>query len=114
MFKPVVILFSASLLAGIGLQPVNLAASDSKTSYEAKCASCHAKDGTGNPKIISLLKVDISKLNLTNEEVAKKSDAQLAKTIREGIDKSKMKGYKDQFSEQEIAGLVKYIRSLKK
>lgn len=91
-------------------------ATDNKTVYErdGKCASCHGTDGKGKQKIADLFKIDVVKLNLVDEETDKKSDAQLVKTTRDGVDKSKMKGYKDQFSEQEIVGLIKYIRSLKK
>lgn len=106
-----VLLFPMLLIAGT--QTINLAAADSKTAYEGKCASCHAKDGKGNPKVADMLKIDLSKLNLVDEETSKKSDAQLAKATHDGVDGSKMKGYKDQFSDQEIAGLVKYIRFLK-
>lgn len=113
MPRLVVLLFSIALLA-VGLQPINLAAADSKATYDGKCASCHGPDGKGKDAVAKLLKIDISKLNLVDDETSKKSDAQLAKAIHDGIENSKMKSYKDQFSDEEIAGLVKYIRSLKK
>jgi len=120
MSKPIVFLLPVLFLT-VGLRPANLAAADTKASFEKKCSSCHAKDGKGNPKVINLLnkdskgnRVDISKLSLVDEETSQKSDVQLAKITRDGVDNSKMKGYKDQFSDEEIAELVKYIRSLKK
>ena len=115
MFKTTVLSLYVALLLVL-LQSFNLTAADNKTVYErdGKCASCHGTDGKGKQKIADLFKIDVAKLNLVDEETGKKSDAQLAKTTRDGVDKSKMKGYKDQFSDEEIAELVKYIRFLKK
>lgn len=113
MFKAVFLL-SAFLLV-IELRSSNLVVSDirdGKTLYDGKCATCHATDGKGNPKVAGLLKVDISKLNLVDDETTNKSDIELAKAIHDGT--GKMKPFKDKLSDEEISVVVKRIRSLKK
>ena len=115
MFKIVVVLFLSAFLLVIGLRPAHVAAAtDSKTTFEGKCGTCHGVDGKGNQKLAKALKIDESKLDLVDDETSAKSDVQLATIVRDGVDKSIMKGYKDKLSGEEIAGLIKHVRSLKK
>ena len=78
-----------------------------KTVYDKKCASCHAKDGAGNPAIAKAMKVELR--HLGSKEVQAKSDADLKKDTVEGI--GKMKGIK--LSDAEIADVIAYMRTLK-
>jgi len=78
-----------------------------KTVYDKKCASCHAKDGAGNPAIAKAMKVELR--HLGSKEVQAKSDADLKKDTVEGI--GKMKGIK--LSDTEIADAIAYMRTLK-
>lgn len=82
--------------------------------WENHCTKCHGADGKGQTKIGK-------KLNLkdyTSEKFqAQFTDDQLLKAIADGVvvdGKEKMKGYKDQLSQQDMTELVGYIRKFKK
>jgi mono/diheme cytochrome c family protein len=84
------------------------AADDGKTVYAKKCASCHGDKGEGRPAIAKMMKVEFR--HLGSKEVQAKSDAELAKSITDGIDKMKpVKG----LSEGEVRAVVAYMRTLK-
>jgi mono/diheme cytochrome c family protein len=77
--------------------------------YTKKCASCHGKEGEGNPTMAKMLKADIRPLSAN--EVQSKSDDQLRKDIVEGTGKMKaVTGLAD----ADVANLVAYVRSLAK
>jgi mono/diheme cytochrome c family protein len=57
-----------------------------------------------------MFKAKPEELNLTTDEVAKKSDADLTKLINEG--KNKMPAFKGKLKETEIADVLSYVRSL--
>ncbi len=80
--------------------------------YAAKCASCHGKDGKGNPAMGKVLKVDVAALNVIDEPTLAKTDVELAKITTDGS--GKMPAYKGKLTGAEITELVAYIRSLKK
>jgi mono/diheme cytochrome c family protein len=84
------------------------AADDGKTVYAKKCASCHGDKGEGKPTIAKMMKVEFR--HLGSKEVQAKSDAELAKSITEGIDKMKpVKG----LSEGEVTAVIAHVRTLK-
>jgi len=76
------------------------------------CQACHAKDGTGNPKMLKTLKADAAALNLVDDPSKKKTDAELTAAVTDGVPKTKMASFKKKFSAEQIAGLVAYIRTL--
>jgi cytochrome c6 len=76
--------------------------------YKAKCATCHGTDGKGDTSMGKVLKVR----DLSSADVQKQSDAELTEVIENG--KGKMPGYKGKLTDDQIKGLVSYIRSLKK
>ncbi len=78
--------------------------------YAAKCASCHGKDGKGNPNMAKVFKVDPSALDLVKDSTLAKSDADLTKVTTDGI--NKMPAYKGKLADADIAGLIAYIRTL--
>jgi mono/diheme cytochrome c family protein len=83
--------------------------------WAQKCAACHGKDGRGDTRMGK--KLDIK--DYTDAKVQSAfTDDKAVQTIKEGFkdDKGKelMKGYKDAFSDDEIKGLVAYVRALKK
>jgi cytochrome c6 len=80
--------------------------------YAAKCASCHAKDGKGNPAMAKAFKVEASALDMTKKETLDKSDADLQKIISDGL--NKMPAYKGKLTDEDIKGVAAYIRSLAK
>jgi cytochrome c6 len=81
---------------------------DAAADYKAKCASCHAADGSGNNPTGKAMKVK----DLGSAEVQAKTDAQLHDDIANGV--GKMKGYKASLKDPQINDLVKFVRSMKK
>ena len=76
--------------------------------FKAKCAMCHAADGSGGTPVGKSLKIP----DLRSAEVQGQSDGQLATAISSG--KGKMPAYGKSLSPEQIRQLVAYIRGLKK
>ena len=76
--------------------------------FKAKCAACHGAGGAGDTTMGKNLKLR----DLGSADVQKQSDADLTDTITKG--KGKMPSYDGKLSKDQIADVVKYIRSLKK
>ena len=91
-----------------------VSAADVKENWEKNCTKCHAADGSGKTKMGEKLGVK----DYTSADVqAKMKDDEMFKAIKEGIkegDKTKMKGFGDALSDDEIKALVKHVRSFKK
>ncbi len=87
-------------------------ASDEEISglYGKKCRSCHGKDGRGNKALAAKLKVDPAALDLLDEATLSKSDEELIRITVEG--EGKMPGYAKKLTDDQIAGLIAYVRSL--
>ena len=75
--------------------------------YKSKCASCHGADGTA-----SATGKKLGAQDLQSTDVQKMSDADLTASITNG--KKKMPPYAKSLKPDDIAGLVAYIRTLKK
>jgi mono/diheme cytochrome c family protein len=86
-----------------------LRAQDAAALYKSKCSACHAPDGTGNVPTGKALGVT----DLTSADVQKQTDAQLTDSIANGKGK-KMPAYKGKVTDDQIKGLVGYIRELGK
>ncbi len=82
-------------------------APDGAALYKAKCAACHSADGTGSSPMGKKLGIR----DLGSAEVQKLTDAELAKTTADG--KGKMPPFKGKLSDEEIAAVVKHIRTFK-
>jgi|SRR5271168_1661 len=98
----------AFLLISVFMLFLPSAKGDAAADYKAKCASCHAADGSGNSPTGKALKV----LDLGSPEVQKKTDEQLHNDIANGV--GKMKGFKSSLKDPQITELVKFVRGLKK
>ena len=85
-----------------------LSFADAAADYKAKCATCHGPDGKGDTAMGKSMKVK----DLGSDEVQKQSDAELTTIIEKG--KKPMPAYEGKLTKEQIDGLVKYIRSLKK
>lgn len=93
--------------AALALPVLSLQADDAKAIWEKKCALCHGADGAG--------KANMKTKNYTDAKVqAEMKDDAILKAIKDGVANSKMKGYAGKLSDDEIKGLVAYIRTLKK
>ena len=104
-------IFRASLVVlalTFALSITTLAADATADVFKSKCASCHGADGKGDTPAGTKMKVK----DLASDDVQKQSDADLAAIIEKG--KKPMPGYEGKLTKEQIDGLVKYIRSLKK
>jgi cytochrome c6 len=81
---------------------------DGPGDFKAKCAMCHGADGTGSTATGKALKVR----DLASPDVQSQTDAQLTEIVTNG--KNKMPAYKGKLTDDQIKGLVAYIRGLAK
>jgi cytochrome c6 len=84
-------------------------AQDAAGLFKSKCAVCHSADGSGTSAMGKQLGVK----DLGADAVQKQSDAQLTDSITNGKG-SKMPAYKGKLTDDQIKGLVGYIRGLAK
>lgn len=106
--------WTAALVAGLAVtaSAAEKAAVTPAQLWVKNCQACHAKDGTGNPKMLKTLKVDAAALNLVDDPSKKKTDAELTTIITDGIPKTKMMSFKKKLSPEQIASLVAHLRTL--
>ncbi|OGR81821.1 MAG: hypothetical protein A2636_04135 [Elusimicrobia bacterium RIFCSPHIGHO2_01_FULL_64_10] len=82
-----------------------------KAQYAKSCASCHGKAGEGSPAMAKVFKVDPALLNMVDSDTLAKSDAELIKITQDGL--NKMPGYQGKLSDDLIAEVIGYLRSMK-
>ncbi|HVI10985.1 MAG TPA: c-type cytochrome [Candidatus Binatia bacterium] len=92
---------TAKMLVLLAAMAVSASAQDAATLYKSKCAGCHGADGK-----------KVATADLSSAEAQKKSDADLAGIITNGIP-PKMPKYAS-LSADQVNGLVGFIRTLKK
>jgi cytochrome c553 len=78
--------------------------------YKAHCSACHGVNGAGDTMLGKNLKLR----PLGSAEVQKQSDEELASIISKGKSRNRMPAFERKLSKDQIATLVRYIRSLKK
>ena len=83
-------------------------ATTGKAAYDKSCKSCHGPDGTPNPAIAKMMKVDMR--DLKSPDVQAMSDDDLKKIVTDG--KGKMKPIAS--ASGSAADVVAYIRTWKK
>jgi cytochrome c6 len=83
-----------------------MAADEAESLYKSKCQVCHGADGKG-----SAAGQKLGVRDFHSPEVAKESDAELAKITKEG--NGKMPKFESKLTDEQIQSLIKYIRSLK-
>ena len=101
-------IFRASLVVLTVAFALSTCFADAGADYKAKCATCHGPDGKGDTAMGKTMKVK----DLGSAEVQKQSDADVTTIIDKG--KKPMPGYEGKLTKEQIDGLVKYVRSLKK
>jgi cytochrome c6 len=106
--KTVVRIFLVVSVISLAFSTTTLAADGAADVYKSKCASCHGPDGKGETAIGKNMKLK----DLASADVQKQSDADLTTVIEKG--KKPMPGYEGKLTKEQIDGLVKYIRALKK
>ena len=92
---------------------LNASAADAKANWDSLCAKCHGEDGKGQTKMGQKLGVK----DFTDAKVqAAITDDAAFKTIKEGKKdadgKTMMKAF-DTLSDEEVKGLVAFVRGLK-
>ena len=80
-----------------------------KTVYTNRCKMCHGADGTGNPAMGRMLKVEFRPLS--SDYIQDKKDAELTEIITKG--KGKMAAVRG-LSDQQLKDIIAYVRSLGK
>jgi cytochrome c6 len=105
LIKSWLLMFVLALL----LPAFSVAADTGPDLFATKCASCHAKDGSGNTAMGKNLKVR----DLGSADVQKMPDKDLKDIVSKGKP-PKMPAYGGKLNDTQINDLVKFIRSLKK
>jgi cytochrome c5 len=77
--------------------------------YDKSCKSCHGADGTPNPAIVNIMKVDIHDLKAA--DVQAHSDAELKKIVTDG--QGKMRPIAS-VTGASLDDCIAFVRSLKK
>jgi len=95
-------------LAAVLLCGAAARADDSAATFKAKCAMCHGADGAGTTPVGKSMKIR----DLGSADVQAQTDAQLTEILTNG--KNKMPAYKGKLTDDQIKGLVSYIRQLAK
>lgn len=108
-------LTALALAASLAFASTPARAEDAAASYKTLCAKCHGDSGKGDGP--SVAKLEKKPGDLTDcAATGKLSDDDLFKVIKEGgpaIGKSKeMNGFGDGMEDDEIKGMVTYVRSL--
>jgi len=105
--RPLLLAISIAAVALRALQAGDAAAG--KAAYDKSCKSCHGADGTPNPSIAKMMKVDNMR-DLKSSDAQAASDDDLKKDITEG--KGKMKAVPAAASS--ATDIVAYMRTWKK
>jgi mono/diheme cytochrome c family protein len=103
---------AATILTLMTLAPAAGFAADAKAgqaAYDKSCKSCHGADGTPNPAVAKMMKVDIQ--DLKSAEVQSMSDDDLKKVITDGKGKMRPVG---SVTGKSVDDVVAYVKSLKK
>ena len=103
--KKIIIISLALLVAGAA----SVRAADAKENWEKNCSKCHGTDGKGKTKMGEKLAVK----DYTDAKVQDglKDDA-MTKAIKDGVkdgEKTKMKGFGEALSDDEVKALVKFV-----
>ena len=103
-----ILVFSHASLTQARVNSAAVVPGDAKTTFEAKCATCHGRDGRGKTFKGKLSHArDFTRAEWQNEV----TDERLFNSITKG--KGKMPAYGKKLSEDQIDALVRYVRQLK-
>jgi mono/diheme cytochrome c family protein len=100
-------MFTLALAAAAAMYAADAKAG--KAAYDTSCKSCHGPDGTPNPAVAKMMKVEMK--DLKSSEIQSMSDADLASVITKG--KGKMQPVKA-VTGKSVDDVAAYVHSLKK
>jgi mono/diheme cytochrome c family protein len=80
-----------------------------KKFFGGKCARCHGKDGSGNPKMTHLLNTPLNKINLRRVEVQSMSVIQIEEKIDSG--NHRMPKYRGKLTDSQIHDIAAYVKT---
>jgi cytochrome c6 len=101
-------LFRMTAILALASAALCASAEDAASIYKTKCVMCHGATGDANTPAGKALKVP----SFSSEEAVKQSDTALLEIAKNG--KGKMPAWHDKLSEDQIKGLVAYIRNMQK
>jgi len=107
--------WSLLLVLGLGFGAFG-ADKKAERTFNAKCGSCHGKDGKAQTEKGQQMKMR----DMGSEEFQKATDEEMKKTITEGFKKQKdgvkqeMDPFKDELKPEEIDAMVQLVRGFKK
>src|SRR5262245_30028006 len=92
----------------------SLTAGEVQENWKKHCATCHGADGKGDTKMGK--KLDVKDYTDPKVQAGMKDEdmIQITKEGKKEGGKTKMNGFKDKLSDDEIKALVAHIRSFKK
>lgn len=103
------LILPALVSTGLLVAPALFAQGESgEALYKARCAGCHAADGSGSTSVGKSLKLR----DLRSAEVQQMTDAQLTDIITKG--KGKMPQYGNSLGAEKIKTVIGYLRQLAK
>jgi cytochrome c6 len=102
------ILTASLMVLALALITSTYTFADGAGDFKAKCAMCHGATGAGDTVMGKNMKLR----DLGSADVQAQSDADINTIITKG--KGKMPAFDGKLSADQINGIVKYIRSLKK
>ncbi len=100
-------MFAVALTAAAAMYAADAKAG--KTVYDTSCKSCHGPDGTANPAVAKMMKVEMK--DLKSSDIQSMSDADIASVITKG--KGKMQPVKA-VTGKSADDVAAYVHSLKK
>jgi cytochrome c5 len=86
-------------------------ADPAKAVWDKQCKKCHAEDGSGKTKLGEKLEI---KDYTDPASLAEMSDEDLFNATKDGVEGTKMKGYSNKLSDEEIHALVAHMRAMAK
>jgi mono/diheme cytochrome c family protein len=97
----------AVLLAGAAPVFASAAPREARALYNAKCALCHGRDGRTNKALAHAKVRDFTDATWQQE----RSDEAIRAAIADGRPETLMRAFKEELSAEEIAALVRHIRT---
>ena len=101
-------------IAAMTMAALSARAADAKSTYDTSCAKCHGAEGKGDTKIGQ--KLGVKDFTDAKVQADMKDDAAI-KAIKEGVkdaDGKVLMKPADGLSDDDVKGLVAYIRTFKK